>query len=66
VSRLTERLAGLRNRAFLASDIALLSLCAAVAVAARYEGPWPAEVPGMLWALILVGVPIKVLLLLLF
>jgi FlaA1/EpsC-like NDP-sugar epimerase len=63
VSRLTERLAGLRNRVFLASDVALLPLCAAVAVAARYEGPWPAEVPGMLWALILVGVPIKVLLL---
>jgi FlaA1/EpsC-like NDP-sugar epimerase len=63
VSRLTERLAGLRNRAFLASDVALLPLCAAIAVAARYEGPWPAEVPGMLLALILVGVPAKVLLL---
>jgi FlaA1/EpsC-like NDP-sugar epimerase len=63
VSRLAERLAGLRNRVFLASDLALLPLCAVVAFAARYEGPWAPGVPGMLRALILVGVPIKVLLL---
>ncbi|HTK47526.1 MAG TPA: nucleoside-diphosphate sugar epimerase/dehydratase [Gemmatimonadaceae bacterium] len=63
MSRFTERLAGLRNRVFFASDLLLLPLCATVAFAARYEGPLPEDVRGMLWALIGVGVPIKLLLL---
>jgi len=57
------RLASLRNRAFFASDLVLLPTAAIVAFAARYEGPWPADAAGMLWAVILIGVPTKLLLL---
>ena len=58
------RLAALRNRAFFASDLVLLPTAAIVSFAARYEGPWPADAGKMLWALILLGVPVKLLLLL--
>jgi FlaA1/EpsC-like NDP-sugar epimerase len=58
------RLAALRNRAFFASDLILLSAAAVVAFAARYEGPWPSDAAGMLRAAILVGVPVKLLVLL--
>jgi len=57
------RLASLRNRAFFASDLVLLPTAAIVAFAARYEGPWPADAARMLWAVILIGVPTKLLLL---
>ena len=44
MSILRKRLPALRNRAFFASDIVLLPLCAVVAFAARYDG---LDAPGV-------------------
>jgi FlaA1/EpsC-like NDP-sugar epimerase len=64
VIKLRDRLPGLRNRAFFASDLVLLPLAAVVAFAARYDGGvWPAAVSHMLRAFVLTAVPIKLLLL---
>jgi FlaA1/EpsC-like NDP-sugar epimerase len=63
VSVFRDRLPGLRNRAFFALDLILLPVVAAVAFAARYEGPWPADVPRMLQVFVLTAVPLKILLL---
>jgi FlaA1/EpsC-like NDP-sugar epimerase len=59
VSFLSDRIPGVRNRAFFVSDAVLLPVCALVAFAARYEGPWPADVPSMLRTFVLTAVPLK-------
>jgi FlaA1/EpsC-like NDP-sugar epimerase len=64
VSLFRRRLPGLRNRAFFASDLVLLPVSALVAFVARYEGPWPADVPHMLQVFVLSAVPLKIVLLL--
>ena len=64
MSFIRDRLPALRNRAFVASDLALLPLCAVVAFAARYDGLDHPEVRSMLRVFVLSVVPIKVLLLL--
>jgi FlaA1/EpsC-like NDP-sugar epimerase len=64
VSILRERLPALRNRAFFASDLVLLPLCAVVAFAARYDGLDAPGVRSMLLVFVLSGVPLKILLLL--
>jgi FlaA1/EpsC-like NDP-sugar epimerase len=64
VSFIRDRVPALRNRAFFASDLALLPLCAVVAFAARYDGLEQPEVRNMLRVFVLSVVPLKVLLLL--
>ena len=59
-----DRLAALRNRAFFASDLVLLPLCAVVAFAARYDGLAAAGVQDMLRVFVLSAIPVKILLLL--
>ena len=54
----------LRNRAFFASDLVLLPLCAVVAFAARYDGLDAPGVRRMMLVFVLSGVPLKILLLL--
>ena len=64
MSTLRKRLPALRNRAFFASDLILLPLCAVVAFAARYDGLDAPGVDSMLRVFVLSGVPLKILLLL--
>ena len=64
MSILRKRLPALRNRAFFASDIVLLPLCALVAFAARYDGLDAPGVHSMLLVFVLSGLPLKILLLL--
>jgi FlaA1/EpsC-like NDP-sugar epimerase len=64
VSIIRDRLPALRNRAFFASDLILLPLCAVVAFAARYDGLDSPAVRDMLRVFVLSGVPLKVALLL--
>ena len=64
MSILRKRLPALRNRAFFASDLVLLPLCAVVAFAARYDGLDTPGVHSMLLVFVLSGVPLKILLLL--
>jgi FlaA1/EpsC-like NDP-sugar epimerase len=64
VSYFTHRLPALRNRAFFASDIVLLSLCALVAFGASYDGPIDREVARTLRVFVLAAVPLKLLALL--
>src|SRR5688500_3238284 len=64
VSIIRDRLPALRNRAFFASDLILLPLCAVVAFAARYDGLDSPQVRDMLRVFVLSGVPLKVALLL--
>ena len=64
MSIIRDRLPALRNRAFFASDLILLPLCAVVAFAARYDGLDSPEVRDMLLVFVLSGVPLKVALLL--
>jgi FlaA1/EpsC-like NDP-sugar epimerase len=54
----------LRNRAFFASDVVLLPLCAVVAFAARYDGLEAPGVSDMLRIFVLTTLPLKLLLLL--
>ena len=53
-----DRLPALRNRAFFASDLVLLPLCAVVAFAARYDGLDHPEVRNMLRIFVLAVVPL--------
>ena len=55
-----NRLPGLRNRAFFVSDFVLLPACAAIAFAARYEGPWDGAIRDMLAAFVFAAVPLKI------
>ena len=55
-----NRLPGLRNRAFFVSDFVLLPACAAIAFAARYEGPWDGAIRDMLAAFVFSAVPLKI------
>jgi FlaA1/EpsC-like NDP-sugar epimerase len=64
VSIIRDRLPALRNRAFFASDLVLLPLCAVVAFAARYDGLDAASVRDMLLVFVLSAVPLKIALLL--
>jgi FlaA1/EpsC-like NDP-sugar epimerase len=64
VSILRAKLPALRNRAFFASDLVLLPLCAIVAFAARFDGLEAPGVRDMLRVFVLSAVPFKVLLLL--
>jgi FlaA1/EpsC-like NDP-sugar epimerase len=64
VSIIRDRLPALRNRAFFASDLVLLPLCAVVAFAARYDGLDAADVREMLQVFVLSAVPLKIALLL--
>jgi FlaA1/EpsC-like NDP-sugar epimerase len=63
VISIVDQLPRLRNRAFFVSDVVLLSACAVLAFAARYEGQWTGDIRDMLWAFLLVSVPIKLVLL---
>jgi FlaA1/EpsC-like NDP-sugar epimerase len=64
VNYFPRRLPTLRNRAFFASDIVLLSLCAMVAFGARYDGRGDPDVEHMLRVFVLSAVPLKLLALL--
>jgi len=64
VSYFPHRLPALRNRAFFASDIVLLSLCALVAFGARYDGLGNPDVARNLRVFVLSAVPLKILVLL--
>jgi FlaA1/EpsC-like NDP-sugar epimerase len=61
VSYFPRRLPTLRNRAFFASDVVLLSLCALVAFGARYDGLGDPGVKHMLRVFVLSAVPLKLL-----
>jgi FlaA1/EpsC-like NDP-sugar epimerase len=64
VSYFQHRLPALRNRAFFASDLVLLPLCALVAFGAHYDGVGDPHVTRMLRVFVLSAVPLKVLVLL--
>ena len=64
MSYFPHRLPALRNRAFFASDIVLLSLCALVAFGARYDGLGDPDVARNLRVFVLSAVPLKILVLL--
>ncbi|MEP6618926.1 MAG: nucleoside-diphosphate sugar epimerase/dehydratase [bacterium] len=59
MSTFISRLSGLRNRAFVASDLILLPLCALVAFAARYEGLWTPELASVFRLFIAICIPLK-------
>jgi FlaA1/EpsC-like NDP-sugar epimerase len=64
VISILQRLPRLRNRSLFVSDLVLLSACAPLAFAARYEGPWPPEIGQMLRAFLITSVPLKLAVLL--
>lgn len=64
MSYFQHRLPALRNRAFFASDLLLLPLCALVAFGAHYEGVGEPDVAHMLRVFVLSAVPLKILVLL--
>jgi FlaA1/EpsC-like NDP-sugar epimerase len=59
VISLVEQLPRLRNRSLFVSDVVLLSACAPLAFAARYEGLWGPEIGDMLRVFLITSVPLK-------
>ncbi len=60
---LLSRLSTIRNRAFFASDLVLLPICAFVSFMARYEVFLSPGLSASLWKFVLVSVPLKLLVL---
>jgi FlaA1/EpsC-like NDP-sugar epimerase len=61
VINLVKRIPRLRNRAFFLSDLLLLPACAYVAFAARFEGPWTADIIAVFRAFVATAIPLNLL-----
>ena len=54
---------GLRNRAFVLSDVVMIPACAFLAFASRYEGVWHTDLTLVFLAFLLLTLPLKLLIL---
>lgn len=63
VSALANKIWGLRNRAFVVSDLILIPLCALLAFASRFEGVWETDLTLVFLSFLLLSLPVKLLIL---